>query len=212
MPDTLADNLKIAGNQEIRGRLTGSGAPGGFFPGNQSSVGWTFDPALVVANTGALTGSDGDVILVRVKATRNALLTQVQYVIAPAGVTVANAFVGLYDTSGNRLAVSDDVSSDFEAGGLITTPFGGGFETEEITGGTVYYVAFLFGSAGTAPGLGCVGASLALNAGANVGSERVIVIAGSATALPATVTLASGAASTFSVWVSLSDGEPVIPS
>lgn len=173
---------------------TGPGAYGLWQPQDIGAVAWTMDPELAGTN---VTYSAGVLYLARVKMSVDSTISKVGLSLrttAPAGL--ANTFVGLYTQSGvtaTLLASSSDLSSTMNA---VATPtyFNLSSATALQTAGTSLLVAFLFGSATTAPTM------IGNVAGPNryialKQNYRHIAFGSSQTALPATADLSSGSAS-----------------
>lgn len=142
---------------------------------------WSGDPGTL---PGSPTPSAGAIYYERVYVDAPAVCQSAYLSVVTAGVTVANAFIGVYDVlTGTRLAVSGDISTAVMTVQLVKAPL-----TTPITSLVLnqeLYIAFVIGSAGTLPVL-CGGRTNGAN-GALTADLRTQVKSGSATSLPATV-------------------------
>jgi hypothetical protein len=108
---------------------------------------WAFDIAECNANTAALTA--GTIYAVRVPILSAFTCTTVAVYVNTAGTTMTNTFLGLFDSTGARLAITADVVADFNTGtGLKEEPLAA---STALTAGTYIDVAVLFvgGTPGT---------------------------------------------------------------
>ena len=170
---------------------------------NQSDHGlltWTQDPATL---NGGYTLATGQIYLSKVKITsRSTVVSNILYGVTTAGtaLTAGQCFVGLYDSSGNRLAVSADQSGVMNTTGPKTAAL---TVAQTLAVGS-YYVAFLAVGTGTLPSVaGGGGVSSTINAGLTVGTSRFLNTATGNTSLPATITLSSQSQNTASRWAAL---------
>ncbi|MET9385302.1 hypothetical protein ABZY09_30580 [Streptomyces sp. NPDC002928] len=83
---------------------------------------WTGDPAYATATT---TLTSGTVYTVKLNVRQAMTATNLIYSVFTAGSTLTSGqnFVGLYDSSGNRVAVSADQTSNWGSLGTMVTPF-----------------------------------------------------------------------------------------
>jgi hypothetical protein len=170
------------------------GALGETLPVNQGMAAWTYDPALA-QNSSLLTG--GTVYLSKVHISEAVTATKVYWWITTAGATptAGQNFVGLYDSSGNRLATTN-VDADISSTGLKTTTITG----QNLTAGSFYWIAMVFNAA-TAPTIaratGSTGLASAVNAGLTSSTYRFATNGTGQTALPASITPGSNVAAGF---------------
>ncbi|MGY4960366.1 hypothetical protein [Streptomyces sp. 900105245] len=172
-------------------------------PDDHGLLTWTQDPATLRSGGDAATA--GVVYLSKVKIVNRATVVSnilVGLVNTPTGLTAGQCVVGLYDSSGNRLAVSADQAAAWATAGLKTAAI-----TPQTLAVGSYYVAILANFSGTAPqfatGAGH-GQGALLNAGLTVAASRFLNTAAGNTALPATITLGSATQQSGSRWAALS--------
>lgn len=162
---------------------------------------WTQDPATL---NGGYTLATGQIYLSKVKITsRSTVVSNILYGVTTAGtaLTAGQCFVGLYDSSGNRLAISADQSTVMNSLGAKTVAL---TAPQTLAVGS-YYVAFLAVGTGTLPSVaGGGGISSTINAGLTTGTSRFLNTATGNTSLPATITLSSQSTNTASRWAALS--------
>lgn len=127
------------------------------------------------------------------------VVTNAHVIVSTAGSTCTNTQVGLYDTSGTRLAASADLGNSWESTGLKTNAFSAAY-TVASTG--VYYVALQSVSAVTMPTL-YRSPNAGIATAEAVGSGAAIFGAQSTQAtLPASATI--GGTNMLGYWVGLS--------
>jgi len=163
---------------------------------------WTQDPATLRSSADNVTA--GTVYLAKVKiVNRSTVVSNILYgvVTAGTGLTAAQNFVGLYDSSGTRLAVSADQTTNFGSAGLKTAAI-----TPQTLAVGSYYVAILVNlTPGTIPQFATgAGASSATNAGLTAGNARFLTALTAQTTLPASITLSSGTVNIGARWAALS--------
>lgn len=147
---------------------------------------WTDDPARL---PGSPTPSAGAVYFQRVYVDVAGITPGNIYMsVVTAGVTVANAFAGVYDpVSGNLLGSSADMSAAMQTvqpvKSALTASSPGSLSG--LTLNQELYLAFVIGSAGTMPII-CGGRTNGANLGMT-SDYRTQVSTGSRTALPATI-------------------------
>jgi hypothetical protein len=173
------------GNVASPGNLAGSSTPG-----NHNLIAWSYDMA---AAASANVVTNGTVYLTRIYVPATTTVTRLHWAVATAGGTPTNNqnHVGIYDSAGTRLATTN-VDGDISSVGVKTTTI----TSQTLTGGSSYWVAFVF-NAGTPPQLtravgGTVAASLS-NVGLTASNYRYAVNGTSQTTLPTTITPASNA-------------------
>lgn len=172
-----------------------------FTPHDHGLITWTHDPA-TLRSTGA-TVTSGSVYLCKVKiVNRSTIVSNIHVGIETAGtgLTSGQNFVGLYDSSGTRLAVSADQ----------TTAWGTtGGKTAAITPQTLavgsYYVAILSNTGTSTPAFSLgAGGSLNINVGLTTGTARFLVGPAAQASLPASITLSSQTQNAGARWAALS--------
>ena len=169
---------------------TASSALGEVHPVNHGVAAWAYDPIAVVNST-VLTG--GTVYLVKLHVSYDVSVTKVYWHVATAGVTATAGqnFVGLYDSSGTRLATTN-VDADITSTGLKTTTIA----SQSLQAGSFVWAAFVF-NAGTIPALGrtsgLAGVGGLVNLGLSAASYRFATNGTGQTSLPASRTPGSNA-------------------
>ncbi|MEU6661269.1 hypothetical protein [Streptomyces sp. NPDC046821] len=160
---------------------------------------WTADPAVISGSAVPLTA--GTVYLSKLKIVNRAtVVSNIVYYVSTVGtgLTAGQNLVGLYDSSGNRLAVSADQTT-----AMGTT----GTKTAAITPQTLavgnYYVAFLANGT-TVPQVGSAGGNSGINiAGLTASTARALNTTAGNTSLPATIALGSQSANAAVRWAAL---------
>lgn len=196
----VGNDTRITGAlQTSGGTMTGSldstsHALGITIPADHGLAAWSFDPA--VATNGA-TVTNGTVYLSALFISRSFTATKLLWGINTAGVTptASQNFVGLYNSSGTRLA-SVGVDARVTATGCFTETI-----SQAVTPG-LYWVGFVFNAA-TPPQLYRSSglADSLCNAGISAAASRRYAINGtSQTSLPASITPGSNAASAGVAW------------
>lgn len=164
---------------------------------------WNYD-----VNTGAQTSllTSGTVYMSRLNVRSSMTVSTLNYIVSTAGstLTAGQNFVGLYDSSGTRVAVSADLAADWTASGYKTTAF---TASASLTTGA-YFAAWL--SVGTTPitvARASAMNSSALNAGLTAAAARYSTGGTGWTAqtsLPSPGTMANRTAGATSIWCALS--------
>ncbi len=172
-----------------------------FAPADQGLITWTHDPATLRSASNSSTS--GTVYLMKVKIVdRATVVTNVIVGLETAGATLTAGqnFVGLYNSSGTRLAVSADQSANWTTAGVKTIPL---TAPQTLAVGS-YYVAIL--AVGTTPPTFAMGAggSTNINVGLTTGTARFLTGPTGQTSLPASITLGSQTQSTGGRWAALS--------
>lgn len=172
-----------------------------FLPEDHNLITWTQDPATVAD---AFPLNTGVVYLCKVKVTKpSTLITNVLYGITTNGtsLTAGQNFVGLYDSTGTRLGVSADQTTNYGSQGLKTAAL----TSPQTVAVGYYYVAFLAVGTGTQPSVAASGGvSSAMNAGLVAATGRFLTSGTGQTALPSSITLSSATLNTGSRWAALS--------
>ncbi|MDR3084281.1 MAG: hypothetical protein LBV60_25775 [Streptomyces sp.] len=172
-----------------------------FTPEDHGFVAWTADPG-VISGAGYALGT-GKVYLSRFKVVnRSTVVSNIHYYVAAQGTTLTagQSFVGLYNASGTRLAVSAD-----QATAMGTT----GSKVAAITPQTLavgtYYVAMLSNGTGTQPYIsGAGGNSGVPNINLTTATSRSLETATGNTTMPTTITLGSQTPNAAVRWAAFS--------
>jgi hypothetical protein len=173
-----------------------------FTPADHGLITWTQDPATLGADVD--TTATGTIYLMKVKIVNRAtVVTNVHIAIGTAGtgLTSGQNLVGLYDSSGTRLAVSADQTTAYGTAGLKTIPL---TAAQTLAVGS-YYIAFL--SNGSTPPKLLRGHSFSasgLNANLTTGAARFLNTANGQTTLPASITLSAQSTQAVARWAGLS--------
>ncbi|MDQ0745770.1 hypothetical protein QF034_008244 [Streptomyces africanus] len=175
-------------------------APGNeWTPANRGLAGWTFDPASCTTTDTTL--SAGFIYLMQIVLRHPATLTKLHAVIGTAGsgLTSGQCLAGVYDTAGNRVGVTADMSTTWNSASNKAMNLTG---SVPATAGKLY-VAFLFNGT-TSPTFACgstLGATFTPgNANLAAGAYRFCRSAAGQTALPATITLSGYTPDANNVW------------
>lgn len=161
-------------------------------PTDQGFLGWTLDPAGEIGGATILTS--GTVYIGAISVRRSITITNLWCAVSVIGATLTanQSFMGLYNNSGTRLAVTADMSTDFTTTGVKSKAL----TVAQAVGPGIYYVAVV--SNGTTPptlarGVTTVTALAALHNQANLtaAAARFASNATVQTSLPASLTMAS---------------------
>lgn len=162
-------------------------------PEDQNLLAWTGDPndaGHVTAQSAA--GVGGRVTLVRIKFRRATLVSNIWLGLSglPTSGPLADCYIGLYDSTGNRVAVSADITADLTTGATakplaMVTPY--------LAKPGFYYIALLLNGtwATNSFTLKATGAGISVNAGLSAGALRLSSLLTSQTTLPTSITLAN---------------------
>lgn len=172
-----------------------------FTPADHGLAAWTHDPATLRSASNATTS--GTVYLCKVKiANRSTVVSNVIVGIeaAGSGLTSGQCFVGLYNSSGTRLAVSADQAANWTTTGLKTIAL---TAPQTLAVGS-YYIAIL--AVGTTPPQFAMGAGGAttVSAGLATGASRFLTGPTAQTSLPSSITLSSQTVTSGARWAALS--------
>jgi hypothetical protein len=170
-------------------------------PNDHGLIAWTHDPATLRSTSNPTTS--GTVYLSKLKVinrgvTATTILVGIET--AGSGLTAGQCYVGLYNSSGSRLAISADQASNWTSTGLktisLTTP-------PTLAVGN-YYVAIL--ANGTTPPQFAMGAggATSVNAGLATAAARFLSGPAAQTSLPTSITLGSQTPQTGARWAALS--------
>jgi hypothetical protein len=173
-----------------------------FAPADHGLITWSQDPATCRSTGDNITS--GTIYLCKVKIVdRSTIVSNVLLSIlnTPTLMTAGQNFVGLYDSTGTRLALSADQAANWTTAGLKTIAL---TSPQTLAVGS-YYVAILMVSTGTVPQLlqGNGASASALNAGLTTGTARWLNTAAGNTSLPTSITLSSQSTNAGSRWVAL---------
>lgn len=181
----------------------GTGAAGVISPSDLAFKAWACDPALLAPGTRTtlVAGQMNGVLLNLPTDT----ISGVSFFVGVAGAGLSNSYVAIIDAaSGNRLAVTADVSTTLQSTGLKRVALA---STYAATAGPVYAV-FLVGAGTTMPQLTKFPNTdtafvNARGPGAATGRIRVgqITVASGLTAIPATNDMSGSSAQNTGVWV-----------
>lgn len=168
-------------------------------PVDHGLVAWSFDPVLAVVSS-ALTG--GTVYLTKLQIHASVVITKIYWNVATAGVTptAGQNEVGLYDSAGTRLAVTN-VDSVIGSTGLKTTTI----TSQTLAANGFCWVAMVF-NAVTIPAISRGSAavnSAVLNVGLSAATARYATGSTAQTSLVASVTPSSFALSVLPLWVAV---------
>lgn len=113
---------------------------GNFDATDQGFSAWSGDPILYTGTSGVLVS--GTLYMHKIKVTSSFICSNITYVVHAAGITLTAGqnFMALYDPSGNRIALSADLTAtDFASTGTKTTAW----VTPVSLSPGVYYAALL---------------------------------------------------------------------
>ncbi|WP_430378413.1 hypothetical protein [Streptomyces sp. B1-3] len=221
---TVSGNLAVTGNETVGGSLGVTGtttlgtanvttaavsgalavsgnALGEDTPARHGLVAWAYDP--VIATTG-LTLTGGTVYLSTVYVASSTNVTKLYWHVSTAasGVTAGQNFVGLYDSTGARLATIN-TDSVITGTGTMTTII----PSTAVTAGSFYWVAQV--SNATTPyttvrATGVTSVGTLVTVGQTATAYRFAINGTSQTSLPTSITPASNTLSTVGgPWVAI---------
>lgn len=172
-----------------------------FTPADHGLAAWTHDPASLRSTSNATTS--GTVYLCKVKIVNRSTVVSNVIVGVEAlgsGLTSGQCFVGLYSSSGTRLAISADQSANWTSTGLKTIAL---TAAQTLAVGS-YYVAIL--AVGTTPPQFAMGAGGAttVSAGLTAATARFLTGPTAQTSLPSSITLSSQTITSGARWAALS--------
>lgn len=208
---TARTNLGLGGSATLNvGTGTGTVAAGDdirfqdpnvFLPADYGYIAWTQDPFFA---SGTFTVTLGTIFLSKIVIRKSVTITNalIAVVTAGASLTANECLAGLYDSSGNQLAVSVDQSTAWTSTGTKTMAF----TTPYVAAPGIYYIALL-SNGSTAPQIAAgpqppTGPAAAIGFGA--GTARFLSGPTSQTALPSTISMGSTSVNTGTKWCAVS--------
>jgi hypothetical protein len=170
-----------------------------FLPGDQSYIGWSYDPT-AAANSSQPTA--GQPVLVKVRSTLTTTVSNICLNVNTlgSGFTASASYVAIYTMAGSLLGQSSDLAGVLNSTGAKAIPL---TSSVSVTGNTFYYVYIVI-NATTMPALNRAGNLGVLNQNLGPGTYRFATLGSGITAPPASLTLASSAALSTSYWMALS--------
>lgn len=167
----------------------------------QNYITWNHNPLLIQGTAGANTS--GTIYLHRVYLAQGQTVTGIGYGVQTAGATLTSGqnLIGLYDSSGNRVALTADQSTNWTSTGYKSTNL---TATYSVTTAGYYYVAFL--AVGTTPPAFHQQANASqtfYNANTSAGTFNHCSDGTGQTSLPTSITLGSTASTGVNTWVAI---------
>jgi hypothetical protein len=168
-------------------------------PADTGLISWSYPPW---AASSAGPGASGTIYYMRVKLPSAATVTGVRLYQTSAGsaLTSGQCLVGLYDSAGNRVAVSADQSTAWASGSQVNKD--AAFTSQYSAAAGYYWVALLFVGT-TGPSWSKGPPSGLMNAGWSSAPFPALVSGSGQTALPASVTLSSLSVTVSAFWASV---------
>lgn len=188
-----------SGGSWIYAPLDNGGAD--FTPADHAMLLWTADPGVISGSGFQL--ALGRVYLSKIKVNAPVTVSNMHYHVETAGtsLTAGQCFVGLYDSSGNRVAVSSDQATAMASTGAKTAAF---TASAALSVG-YYYAAFLANGAGTVPNVsGGSGNSGVASNNLSTAASRSLNTGTGNTSLPTAITMASQSVNIAIRWAGLS--------
>lgn len=111
-------------------------------PALHGFLGWTIDPA--VADT-ARTPDIGHIYLVKMSWPTTQTVSNIIASITTGGSSLANTYLGIYDSTGTRLAVTADLSTSWQTSGMKTNALTSAVAVPGTAGGYIH-IAYLIGA------------------------------------------------------------------
>lgn len=174
-------------------------------PSDQNLLAWTYDPNMaghVTAQSNA--GVAGRVTLVRIIIRKQITWSNIWIGLAgvDTGATLSNCYLGVYDSSGNRVGVTADISTSLMSGATAKAlPLTASFTAAPGT----YFIAMLLNGTWTTNSLTfkSSGAGISVNAGLTAPNLRYSNLLTGQTSLPSALSLASQSTSIINTgWAS----------
>lgn len=181
----VGTNLTVTGTTTLAGVVMPTST---FGASDHGLTAWTYDPALVANGT---TSTSGTVYLMKLVLRYSATINKVMLSItnAASGVTANQNFVGIYDSTGSRLAVTTAGSIDagIASSGVLTATL----STSPTLAAGTYWIGFV-NNATTPVQLGRMGSFASTpNANLSQANYRFAVNGTSQTSLPSSITPSS---------------------
>lgn len=171
-------------------------------PADQGLLGWTYQPQLANQSAPAITA--GVIYLARITLRSATTVTNANFTINTAGSGLSNSWIGLYDSTGTRQALTADVSTILQSTGFKTTI---AFTSTYAAAAGNYWLAFLVGAGTTLPQFAATYTSTltagTANAGLGATTARWATNGTAQTSLPATITPGSNSLSNQTIWAAL---------
>lgn len=187
------------GNVYAVGGSVDSPASYEFQPGDQSYVGWAYDPVMV-SNNSQLTA--GQPVLIKVKATRTTTVSNICLNVntGGSGFSASASYAALYSVAGTRLGVTGDLATPLATTGAKSLPL---LASTAVQGNTFYYVYIVI-NASVMPFLNRAGNVGVLNQNLGPGTYRFATLGTGISTPPTTIDLGTSAALSTSYWAALS--------
>lgn len=150
--DMLAAGIPVS---DSGGRTFGSGNFGAWMPADNGFIACDLDPMLV--NSTLVLPTAGVMYLRKMKMAVDSPVTNVLCSVSGAGATLSDAYFGVFDSAGNQLGTSADVSTTLQSTGFKTIPLA--TPTAVISAGTWIYISVVVGAGGTLPTFRAAGVS-----------------------------------------------------
>lgn len=187
----LATGGTVTGNLDVSGRALGVIAPR-----NHNLIAWSYDPSNV---TQGATVTNGTVYLVQIAVNRSLTASRIYWGLNAAAVTptAAQNWVGLYDSTGTRLATVD-VTAKTTSTGLQNEVI-----SQAVTPG-LYWLGMVFNAATPPQPYRSGGLDVTLvNVGLTASTARYATNGVGQTTLPASITPASNTIHHLAWWLGL---------
>lgn len=156
----------------------------GYTPEDYGLSGWVGDPGYLA---GSLAVTGGILHLLRVKLPKPTTITNVVHRHSSGSTNLTDAYAAIYDTSGNRVAVSANVATDWNPQGPKVTPM---ITPYDAPAGFVYVGLLFVGS--SMPNMPRYGqAAFFANANLSVSNIRFAQFGSGLTITPTTITIGS---------------------
>lgn len=188
-------NVTVTVNDGSNTITISTDGPSGFVPADHGYLGWSVDPANCASSN---TVTAGVLYLQKVKVLTPGTSSIGALQVATAGTSLTNCFLGLFDSTGARIALSANQATAWQSGGYKATSWA---SPVVVTPGT-YYTGILVGG-GTPPLFSRVGNSNAVNAGLSAPGLRFGTSGTGQTAIPSSVTLSSVATDSVSYFTAV---------
>jgi hypothetical protein len=195
-------NLTFSPGQGQPQAMTSDKRGGNPTPTTNNLLAWTYDAAFTVGAV-ASGPAAGVLTIARVPLESTGAINNILYSVsaAGAGLTSGACFLGVFDSAGNLLGTTADLSGVWNSTGSKTSALTA--PTTVQAAGSVIYIAMLFNGT-TAPLLRSSGNATMLNAGiVGSGNQRYGTVGTGLTTLPGTITPSSIATLAVCPWFGL---------